>query len=1068
MKQKFKLSVFVSILFFTVLSFAQEKQISGTVTSTGSPIPGVNVIVQGTSNGVQTDFDGNYTINASSGDVLSFSFMGLITQNITIGSSNTINVVLEEDSQMLDEVIVTALGIKREQKALGYSVTQVSGDDLKKTNTTSAINSLQGKVAGVNISTNSTGASGSSRVVIRGASSLTGNNQPLYVIDGIPIINATHGSVAGPFGGEHGDGGDDISSLNPNDIKTISVLKGSSASALYGSLASNGVIMITTKSGKGNNKLGIEFNSNITFNKVNTSLLDLQDTYGQGKYGLKPGFQYDVNGDVEEITDEALATSDALEEAYSSWGEAFDGSDVINWDGKKRPYSYLGSNIDKFYNTGTTINNSIALSKGGDNYNYRFSFSNLDNDDIFPNTTLNRNTISLNASANINPKLVSSVNATYSIDKVHNRVTIGDTPGNANTVAWLLPGNVDIYGLKPGSNENGTELLNDTSQFITNPYWATNNYNNDDQKNRLFASATMKYDVTDWLYVLGRSGIDTYSLDKKQVTPYGTEFRPTGVLTQSVVNNSMMNSDLMLGIDKNLTKTIATKTILGGSTRYEIFKGLSARGTNFIVPEVEDLNLTTLPEPRNIFREKKTNSLYGSVETDFNQTYFLTLTGRNDWFSTLSYLDKTTTNNEFYWSLSGSMLLDKVFEMSEKVNFLKLRGSYAQVAGGADQAYLLNQNYSILGSFQGQPYGTINGSLIPNANLVPLEKEEFEIGIDARLFSNRLFIDASYYSNRTSKDIVYASAAESSGYTSAILNVGELSNKGVELLIGGSPIKKDDFSWETSFNIGYNNSEILSTDEVDTPINVDGSMTRSKNAIISHMVGEHYGVIYGTTYVRDTINGTNRILYDTSGDVPIPIQGENKVIGQGVAPLNLGFKNTISYKAFSLGFLIDGKFGGDVHSGTNLSLIGSGLHKKTLEGRENGLAVSGVFQSGVDGNGDPIFENFETTVAPKDLQKYYGGIGAENTGIAEEFIYSTDFFKLRSLSLTYNFSKTLINKISISDLSFSLIGRDLFYLYKKTENIDPESSLNNMNSQGIERFGLPSTRSLGFSINIKL
>ena len=1062
MKRNF---TFLFLLLFAALganqTFAQKVTISGTVTELGSsePLIGVTAIIEGTTVGSSTDLDGKYTIHAenTNGKNLIFSFIGYKSQTFTLdGTDQVINVQLEKDAKLLDEVVVTALGIKREQKALGYSLTTVDGGDLSQVKTTSAVNSLQGRVAGVNVSTNSSGAAGSSRIIIRGASSLTGDNQPLYVIDGIPVINNTNGSVVGPFGGEHGDGGDDISSINPDDIESISVLKGSSAAALYGSLASNGVIMITTKSGKGQKSLGVEYSSSYTLDKVNLGLIDVQTTYGQGNNHLKPGYEYDADGNPVEISDEKLAIDDAYTSSLQSWGTKYDGSQVYNWDGVKRPYSYTGNNIGKFYQTGTTATNTLALAKGNEIYNYRFSYSNLNNKDIFPNSYLKRNSFSLNASARIHPRLTSSIHAKYTGEKVHNRVTIGDTPGNANTIAWLLPGSLDINDLKPGETEDGVELRHQPSQFKTNPYWVANHFKNDDTKNRITASTNLKFNLTDWLYAIGRAGIDAYTLDRKRVTPYGTAYRPAGELYQAKLNNQAIDADLMLGMDKNLSEMISTTTIIGANTHTNQFTGLSAKGRGFIVVGLEDLNNTTLPEPLNLYSKTKTNSLYGSVEMDYRRMLYLTFTGRNDWFSTLSYPGKTTPNNDFYWSLSSSVLLNEALSLPDAVDYLKLRGSYAQVAGGARRPYQLNLDYAVTGSFRGQSFGQLNGNSIPNPNLVPFQKNELEFGLETRLFKNRLYMDAAYYSNKTTNDIVSASASLSSGYTAALLNIGELSNKGIEFLIGGTPVRQSAFSWNTSFNVGYNNSLIVRTDDEDTPINVDGSQTRSKNAIISHIVGEHYGVIFGSSYARDD-NGN--IMYDMSGTIPKPVQGENKILGQGVAPLTLGLSNSFDFHNLSLGFLIDGKFGGSVHSGTNLALISNGLHKMTLEGREDGLLVEGVDAD----TGEPI----SVTVAPKDLRTYYGYIAAENSGIAEAFVYSTDFVKFRELSLSYTLPKSMISMASIGSLKLSVIGRNLFFLMRKIDNIDPEASLNNLNSQGIERFGLPATRSLGFAVNVK-
>jgi len=1042
-------------------AFAQLKTVSGVVTEKVSKalLPDVSVYINQINKGGVTDFDGRYSIQAEDlkGKTITFSYLGYknFTAKLT-GDNQVINVELEPDATSLDEIVVTALGIKRESRALGYSLTEVGGEDLSTVKGTSAINSLQGRVAGVNITSGSGGAAGSSRVIIRGASSLTGNNQPLYVIDGIPVINNTNGSVVGPTNDGTGDGGDDISGVNPDDIESVSVLKGSSAAALYGSLASNGVIMITTKSGKGQNKMGIEYSTSFTFDKVNTDLQNFQTTYGQGNNRLRPGYEYDLTGNPVEIGLVANAIDDSYVSALQSWGAPLDGSLVYNWDGVKRPYASTGNNLDKFYNTGTTAINTVALSKGGDAYNYRFSFSNLDNNDIFPNSTLNRKSISLNASANINSKLTSTANIKYSIEDVHNRISIGDTPGNANTVAYVLPANLDIYDLKPGSDVDGTELQFQPSLFISNPYWATNSFNNDDKKNRFTASSSLKYDITDWLYATGRSGIDTYDLSRKRVTPFGTAYRPAGELYQEKSTYRLINSDLMIGVDKDITDKFSINTILGANSKISSFESLNAIGRGFIVVGLEDLNNTTLPEPTYGYFKTQTNSLYGSFELSYDNFLYVTYTGRNDWFSTLSFPGKTTPNDGFYWSISQSLLLSQAFELPEFVNYAKLRASYAQVAGGASNAYSLNLDYAISGSFQGQSFGQLNGNSIPNPNLIPFQKNEFEVGFEGRFFSSRLNLDVAYYSNNTTNDIVRAAASQSSGFTSAILNVGELRNEGIEFLLGITPVKTDNFTWNTSFNFGYNDSEIIATDAENTAINVDGSGTRSRTAIISHIVGENYGVIFGSSYKRDD---DGNIFYNTIGSVPKPIQGENKILGQGVAPYTMGLSNRFRYKNVSLSFLIDAKFGGSVHSGTNRELMMRGLHKKTLRGREDGLVVTGIDEA--------TGQSFTKTVAPENLRTYYGFIGEENSGISEEFVYSTDFVKFREISLSYNLPKGALKNTFVDDVRLSLVGRNLFFISKEIDNVDPEASLNNLNSQGIERFGTPSTRTYGFSVNVK-
>jgi len=1069
------------MLFFVHSSFAQSITISGVVTEkvSGIPVAGANVTIEGTSTGSVTDFDGNFSIQSDGvkDQLLVISYIGFKTISVTLsGQNQVVDVEMEEDATSLDAVVVTALGIKKEAKALGYSLTNVKGDELADVKTTSAVNALQGRVAGVNVSTSSAGASSSSRVIIRGASSLSGDNQPLYVIDGIPMVNTTKATV-GSEDGHFGDGGDDISGISPDDIESVSILKGAAAAALYGSLASNGVIMITTKNAKENTGFGVEYSTSYTVQEYNASLLDFQKTYGQGRSGLKPGYEWvrDTNGNPlsqVEIPGTDAQILDAFNSSLNSWGAELDGSPVYNWqntyviDGEvkgKTPYSYSGDNRKKFYDTGSTLINTVALTKGGEGYSYRLSASFLGNNDLMPNSSLDRQSFSFNGKAQINPKLSSTINARYIIDKVHNRVGIGTWPGNANYTALVLPSNIDITGMKPGYIPDGTVLYDGSipvsgtelkflpSDFVQNPYWVANKFNNDDTKNRIIASTTLRYDFTDWLYATGRAGIDNYDYFRKQVVPFGTGFASKGTIALTKRSVSLFNTDVMLGINKSITEKIGVNSFVGGSVRRSKVESLNSNGDNFVVIGLEDLANTESQKTSYGYAETQTNSLYGSFEVDYANFVYLTFTGRNDWFSTLSFPGKTTPNNEFYWSISGSVLLHEALELPEAIDFLKLRSSYALVAGGARLPYQLSLDYAILDSHLGNSFGTINGNNIPNPNLVPFQKTEFEVGFDGRFLENRLHVDFAYYANETTNDIVASKASSTSGYTTAVINAGKLENSGIELLIGGTPIRNDDFTWKTSFNMGYNKSEVTQTNETGTGIGIAESRTHT--AQIRQEVGDEFGSIYGFSYMRDD---SGNIMYDTSNpDLPRPLQGEFKKLGVGVAPYTFGFSNTFNYKNFSLSFLIDGKFGGQVFSGTNSYLYTFGVHKETLKGRENGLEVSGV-----DENGAPF-----TGVVRKDLlSQYYSHL---NDKIAEEFIRDTDFIKFRELSIGYSLPKDVLKSIFIKDLRLSLIARDLFFIKRDIENIDPEAQLGNTNGQGLERFGLPATRSFGVSLNVK-
>ncbi|MEX0289136.1 MAG: SusC/RagA family TonB-linked outer membrane protein [Flavobacteriaceae bacterium] len=1033
MNKKLHYFLMIVSLLCLQLAVAQSTTVSGTVADdSGTPLPGVNVVEKGTSNGTSTDFDGNYTINVSSGATLVFSSLGYSTREIPVGGQSTINVTLTEDASQLDEVVVTALGIRKETKALGYSLTEVGGEELSTIKTPNAINSLQGKIAGVNITQNATGAAGSSRVIIRGSSSLSGNNQPLYVVDGIPIGNENNGS-AGLWGGS--DGGDGISSINPDDIESLSVLKGGAASALYGSRASGGVIIVTTKSGKGQEGFGVEYSSSVTFDVVDTSLQDFQTEYGQGIRARKP-----VN--VVEARDNGL----------SSWGPRLDGTPVVQWDGVERPYSYVGNNQDHFYRTGTTFINTVALTSGNDKMNYRLSASDLSNEDVMPNAGLNRKTFSLNASAVLADKLTTSVNAKYIIEKVNNRPRLSDAPGNGNFTVALLSPNVDVRFMNPGINEDLTERTYSTNTFSQNPYFAAFSFRNEDVKNRIIASTNLRYDILDWLYLSGRIGIDNSIIRRTSVTPFGTAFQPLGSINENEIRYNQIDADLILGVERDITDKLGLVAFVGANSNHIKEEQLNLGGGQFIVPGLEDIGNTVSQSRSRSYGERKIGSIYGSLELSWDDWVYVTFTGRNDWFSTLSFPGKTTPNDDFYPSVNASLILSEALEMPSFVNFLKLRGGYSEVAGGAQNPYSLSLTYEIFGNpIQGQPLGRVSGGTVPNANLVPFSKSETEIGIDARLFNNRLSFDLAYYDNETTNDIVSVATSGYSGYGGASANLGKVSNKGFEWLVTATPIQTDNFTWSTSFNGSHNTGKVLATDDVDSDVSLDEPRTR--NVRITHIVGEAYGTIVGVSYDRDA-NGN--IRYDIDGEgVPRAVEGERKILGEGVPPLTLGWNNSFNYKNFSLNVLLDGKFGGQIFSGTNTIAYGTGLHKATLAGRENGLTVSGI-----DAATD---QPFTTTVAPENLQTYYGEIN----DIAEEFVEDSDYIKFRQMSLGYSLPQRILKNVFLNSVDISLIASNLFYIKRSIDNISPESAYNVSNSQGLEYFGVPAARSYGLNVNIK-
>lgn len=1036
MKTKFTRICTSFVLFFALTLSAYAQQISGTVTDeNGVPLPGATVLVQGTSNGVSTDFDGNYSISASQGDTLVFSFVGYSSQSVVVGSSSTVNVSLEPDNA-LEEVVVTALGVQRNTKALGYSVTNVEGDEISANPSTNAINALQGKVAGVNITGSAMGAKGSSRVVIRGSSSLTGNNQPLYVVDGITINNNNLGA-AGMWGGT--DFGDGISSINPDDVASVTVLKGGAAAALYGSRASNGVIIITTKNGLGSEGLGIEINSTTQFDMLNTSLWDTQTTYGAGSLGAAPS-----------------NSTSAMDNMWSAWGAKMSGQLVPQFDGVSRPYVY-SDNKDKFYRTGTTYSNTISFSTSNENGNTRFSLTNLDNDDISPNSTLDRNQIGVNTSQKLGDNLTVDANMKYILEDQSGNPRLSDGPGNANWIINNYAPSMNVDWAKgpngDGRNDDLTEYRATPSIYIQNPWFAQNYYINDAEKERFIGSINARLDLTDFLYIRGRVGTDRYDLHRTTSEPYGTGYKPQGGINHYKLAFQQLDADFFLGTDNlSLTDQVSLTAFVGIGSNIVKSESLSINGNDFIVPSLVSINNVKAKSAGYGFSEKQINSAYGSAEFSYNDWAYLTVTARNDWFSTLSLAGKNAPNNDLYTSATLSLVLSDAFDLGD-ISFLKLRAGYSQVAGGADSPYRLNLTYGIVGQGHlGASLGQINGGQIPNTEITPFEKNETEFGFDIRMLDNRLSLDATYYDNETVGDIVGVSASATSGFGSALANLGEINNSGVELLLKYKPVVTDDFAMEVSLNYTNNESKVVATN--DTGGNISLDEPRDRNLRVTHIVGEKYGALFGTSFQRDS---QGRIVHETSRGYPVPVIVNNrKILGFGVPPQQIGIGASFRYKDFNAGFLIEGKSGGQIYSGTNNRLIGYGLHKMTVPagGREAGMVPDGVLEDG---------SVITTSLDYAQQQAYWG----RYNDAAEAGIRDSDYMRLRQLSIGYNIPSNVLEGTFIQSASVSLIGKNLFFLSNDVENVDPESAYNSNNSQGLEFSGMPVPRTIGFNVNLK-
>tara|TARA_R110002049_G_scaffold90686_2_gene227095 strand:- start:12425 stop:15628 length:3204 start_codon:yes stop_codon:yes gene_type:complete len=1065
MKQNLRTLFLFSFLLFTAqIVFAQEKKIEGTVTSQtdGIPLPGVNVTVQGTSYGAQTNFDGNYTINANVGDILNFSFLGMTTETVVVGANTTIDVSMEEDVESLDEVVVTALGIKRQKKELGYAVQEVKGDDLDRVITTNVATALSGKVSGVDVSMPATGAGGSTRVIIRGISSIGENNQPLYVVDGIPIDNTglsnENEATSKWFGGK--DDGDGISSINPNDIESLSVLKGAAAAALYGSRALNGVVLITTKKGS-TGKLEVELTSGISFDKVNVNYQDFQTEYGSGTNGQLP------NPD--------RGPAEVYGYTTNAWGPKFSesvGETLVIFDGSTKPYARVNNNINNFFRTGLTTNNGVSLSGGSKNAFVRFSYNNLKNEDVIPKSGLERNSFNLNGTLKTD-KFTFDAKANYITEGAKNRPELGDSPNNLGYSLSGLAPNIDQAWLKNYKAEDGSIYRWNTNDYLLNPYYVLNENNSETEKNRFIGYLSGYYQVNKWLGANFRTGIDTYTFNSKDFMGSGHTWpgRADGYLGLNTINVSEINTDLIFNIDGiKLANDLTFSSILGLNRRDFSREQNSRFGTNIIEPGTEYIsNFAVQTENAPTETKTRTNSVFGSAKFDYKGYLFAEFTGRNDWFSVID-------DSAFYPAASLGFVFSDAFDATGNTfSYGKLRASWAQVSN-APGAYKNALNYTVLPSFNGNSIVNIKNLAAPNPNLTYQSKTGIEFGLDLAFFKNRLRADVTVYREDIDDQTMDLPSSATSGYEFISVNAGRLRNQGIEILLSGSPIKTNNFEWATTLNFTKNENEVISLHpDIDT---YTISEARWAGAAIVAKVGGQYGSIIGRDFLR---TDAGEVIH---GDNGLPLFTDEKVVlGKGIPDWTAGLTNTFTYKGLTLQFLLDVKYGMDVYSMTNSVGASKGLLDVTTQGRDafnaareiaqaadpdnfnistwvptDGYVSNGVVNTGTDAS--PVYEQNTTPVNP---QNYWNTV-FNNT--PTPFIYDASYVKLRELSLGYEFPKHIFGNLKISSVNMSVFGRNLLTFSNNLPNIDPESMYTSGNGQGFEYGSLPSRQSYGFNIKV--
>ncbi len=1017
-------------------AIAQDRTVSGRISSTadGTAIPGVNVVIKGTTNGTTSDMDGNYKLSVSEDATLVFTYIGYSDQEIKVGNQSVINVSLDEDITKLSEIVVTAFGVEREKKSLGYTVSTVGAEDISTVKSTNFVNSLNGRVAGVQITQSTSGPAGGARVIIRGNSSLTGDNQPLYVVDGIPVDNSGFGSANGDGRGEYrrDDYGTGVSDINPDDIESISVLKGPNAAALYGSRAANGVIMITTKKGTSRKGLGVSFSSTTTFS--NPLLLpEYQNEYGQGTQGA-----VDV---------------DPTNFSGTSWGQKLDGSQQVYWDdadGTTKAYTAQPDNVKDFFRTGTSYINTLALQGGNDVATARFSYTNNNTNSIMENSYVKKHNFNLRTTVNLTDKFSVDAKATYFTQFAKNRAVQG-TEG-VMSLLYTVPRNLILDDYKVYKNADGS--FNSYGGNRGNPYWTLYNDLSEDTRNRFTGFAKMNYKFTDFLSAFARIGTDQVEHRIESVEQPGHWYSKDGRFNYSLNKVAETNMDFLLMFDKNLGSSMHLNLNVGANHRYSTAYAFGIRGEDFKIPTRPTTASAAITTPTyKPLVEKVVNSVYFAASLSYNDLLYFDFSGRNDWSSALP----SNNRSYFYPSASLSFMLGEIVDPNQNFfSYLKLRGGWAQV-GNDTGPYQLDNAFNLTSSessYNGQTILT-RPSVFNDPNLKPESITSTEIGFESKMFNNRLYFDFSYY-NIKSEDLIQTIPVSGlSGYSSIHTNVGEVNNKGFEFLIGGTPVQSGDFTWDVSLNFSRNKNSLVSLiDGIDnfifTTTNANPQVT------VQATVGGGYGEIWGSDYQR-TDDG--RIITDATGRPLSTPASEKVLLGNYQPDFTSGLSNTLTYKNFNLRLLVDGRFGGELYSGTDARLDGTGVSLKTLEFREGGTVVDGVINTGTPEA--PVYvENTNNITA----QQYWGSY----TGVAKNNIISQTNVRLREMSLTYNLPKSVLGNSFINQASIGLIGRNLFFLYKDSEHFDPESSYSTSNNaQGVLYYNLPTTRTIGFNINLK-
>lgn len=1039
--QRLCLTLLVSIL---LSSFVSAQSVTGTVANNqNEPISGATVTVKGTQRAVATNQNGVFSITANSTDVLVISMVGFAALEVPVNNQTNINISLQEEGTDLENVVVVALGIKRDSRKLGYSAETVKINEMQQNRTTNMMGALEGKIAGLDVSPPSSGAGSSTKIRLRGQSAFAGaNNSPLMVINGLPMDQGARGAD----GNNSIDLGDNMQQLNPDDIESMTVLKGATAAALYGSRAANGAIIITTKSGARNVGIGVEVNSNFSADEV-LDFTDYQMEYGQGNGGNRPA-----------------TVGDAIATGQLGWGEKLDGQPTYQFDGVMRPYVAQPNRIKDFYRTGRSFTNTVALSGGNSKGNFRASYSNQDALGISPNNSYKKQIFNLGVNYNLHEKLKLQVNVNYASEKNNNPPQVGvqgvGSPNFLNRIANNIP--LDVLEEKAVS-DLGTERQ--TSGFQTtliNPYWIMPRQFIINKRDRLLGTTTLRYDPFKWLYVQGRVNMDygVSMLERNHPTGTGssTPFNQagTGYNGNYSINNNIgrqMNMDFLAGASHSFGDFSADLSV--GGNIYTVY----SRTANMSVVDFTERGLYSFEngiiksnpdDPTNygIYREQ-VNSLYAFAELGYKGLIYLNITGRNDWFSVLD----PRNNSSFYPSVSGSFVFSELMQKSSWLDYGKLRASYADV-GSANgiNAYTGVLTYGILpNQFNGLNLGTITNTNSPNPLLKPFSVTEKEIGLELKMFNNRVNLDIAAYDKVTRDQILTIAISNASGYTGTPVNLGSLQNRGMEFMLEVVPFRTKTFSWSSSFNTAINNTKVLALAPGQQRQIVASFGGNEFLGSLVYEVGQPLNQLAARTYKR---NANGDILLQDNGRL-IPNDGADVLFGSALPRFTGGWNNTFRYKNMSLLVHFDYKAGGKIISSTALNGLRQGFTQASLVGREGGVVFPGVHEDGTRNT---------TAVNPQAFYTDY-----RNMQIGDPFIFKSDFIKLRNVTFTYDFTSMLSSPSGfIKGLALSVSCRNALLLKKYIPDVDPEAfASSGDNRVGYEQTTLPTTRNYGINLNVK-